>query len=335
MPDEVILTVTSACNARCSFCYYWEELNQGGPELSLEEISRIARSMDPFRYLWIAGGEPFLRADLPEIIAIFAEQNRISGVHIPTNGLLQERIRASIERLLELAPDLFIKILVPLQGPEKLHDSLFGVPGAFRQAISTLRYLGEMSRRHPRITVSVNTVISDQNIAHFRDLLEITKDLRIAGHVASPVRGSPKDASLRPPTPEQWREVGGLLREYNRERGGKGLMRFWDVSRFLYQQNVFMRVLAGRGLPFLCAAGDSIAVIESKGAVRICELKGKAADLRDYGLDFRRLWASRPLDEARAQVPGCRCTHACFISASLNARPTHLLRSLFTFRLTP
>ncbi|MBI3552392.1 MAG: radical SAM protein [Elusimicrobia bacterium] len=339
MPDEVIFAVTSACNARCDFCYYWEELNQEGPELTLEEIGRIARSMDPFRYLWITGGEPFLRGDLPEIVEVFARTNRISGVHIPTNGLLPDRIRASLERILTLAPGVFVKLLVPLLGPEELHDRLFGVPGAFRRVLSTIGWLGEMAQRRPNLSVSVNTVVSDRNILALEQLLELTKDLPIASHVASPIRGSPLDPGLRAPSPREWLKVSELLLEHNRRhhlgRWGGGLLRRWNVSRFLYQQNTFMRVLAGRGLPFLCAAGDTIAVIESQGEVRICELKERAANLRDYGLDFRRLWLSGSLDWERASVPGCSCTHACFISASLNARPRHFLKSLLTSRLSP
>ena len=43
----VIFFVTSACNAKCRTCFYWEELNQRG-DLTWEEIRKLAFSMPAF-----------------------------------------------------------------------------------------------------------------------------------------------------------------------------------------------------------------------------------------------------------------------------------------------
>ena len=43
----VIFFVTSACNAKCRTCFYWEELNQRG-DLTWNEIESLSRTMPRF-----------------------------------------------------------------------------------------------------------------------------------------------------------------------------------------------------------------------------------------------------------------------------------------------
>src|SRR5688500_19366188 len=67
LPVQLTFFVTSRCNAKCSHCFYGEQLNQPAErELTLPEIARVARGLP--RMLWVAfgGGEPFLRRDLAE-----------------------------------------------------------------------------------------------------------------------------------------------------------------------------------------------------------------------------------------------------------------------------
>ena len=65
----LIFFITARCNARCSFCFYWEEIENASKrrELRLEEIDQITAKLKHLLYLSIGGGEPFLRADLAEV----------------------------------------------------------------------------------------------------------------------------------------------------------------------------------------------------------------------------------------------------------------------------
>src|ERR1044071_317065 len=95
----VILFVTSRCNAFCRTCFYHEELNQPG-DLTFEQIEKISRTMPPITDLWLSGGEPTLRGDVPEIIDLFVTRNHVNRVIIPTNGLIKTRVYEIVERAL-------------------------------------------------------------------------------------------------------------------------------------------------------------------------------------------------------------------------------------------
>jgi MoaA/NifB/PqqE/SkfB family radical SAM enzyme len=79
--------------------------------------------------------------------------------------------------------------------------------------------------------------------------------------------------------------------------------------------------------PMPCRAGETSIVIDYNGNVRACELRGKLANLRDFGCDFSKFWEIQTRHDelefiARDQ---CWCTHVCFIHDSLRYSPQTLL----------
>jgi len=85
------LSVTEVCNFRCNYCL--PEGTDCGPEsrahdLSLDEIRRLVRAFARLgtRKVRITGGEPSLRKDLPEIIALCKQTPGIETVALTTNG---------------------------------------------------------------------------------------------------------------------------------------------------------------------------------------------------------------------------------------------------------
>jgi cyclic pyranopterin phosphate synthase len=93
------LSVTDRCNLRCSYCmpeaeYVWlsrEDI------LHYEEMSRLVdvfaqAGVDRVR---LTGGEPLLRRDLPELVAMIAKKTAIGDLALTTNGVaLAEQARA-------------------------------------------------------------------------------------------------------------------------------------------------------------------------------------------------------------------------------------------------
>jgi MoaA/NifB/PqqE/SkfB family radical SAM enzyme len=77
--------VTYRCNFRCHICSYWQEPHTPAEELTVEQFARGAENLarGGSMLLILAGGEPLLRADLPDIVAALARR------HFPfltTNG---------------------------------------------------------------------------------------------------------------------------------------------------------------------------------------------------------------------------------------------------------
>src|SRR6185503_14060392 len=83
--NTVVFFVTSICNEKCRHCFYWEELNQRG-DLKFEHVEKISHTMPPITDLWVSGGEPFMRKDLPDLFELFYRNNHIEWVNLPTNG---------------------------------------------------------------------------------------------------------------------------------------------------------------------------------------------------------------------------------------------------------
>ncbi len=86
-PVLAIFEACLRCNSQCGYCNL--PLNQGRDELSRENIQQVFTKLyqdDGLRYLFIQGGEPLLRKDLPEILEDLAQ----IGFHLGliTNGTL-------------------------------------------------------------------------------------------------------------------------------------------------------------------------------------------------------------------------------------------------------
>jgi MoaA/NifB/PqqE/SkfB family radical SAM enzyme len=104
-PINLTLSVTNKCNSRCRSCDIWKiypaEKSRLADELTLDEIEKVFKSVGPVYFFNISGGEPFLRSDLPKIVAAACRYLSPSVVHIPTNALMPDRIEAMTVEILE------------------------------------------------------------------------------------------------------------------------------------------------------------------------------------------------------------------------------------------
>lgn len=89
--ESLFLFVTSRCNSVCRTCFYWDNLNKN-QDLAFEQIETLSRTAPRFRKLWLSGDEPFLRPELADIITLFAHNNGVLFVNLPTNGLLPRQM---------------------------------------------------------------------------------------------------------------------------------------------------------------------------------------------------------------------------------------------------
>ncbi len=146
MPLKIFFDVTHACNSRCIHCYN----NSQDPlqdELTTEEIGELARQMHllGMHQVSIAGGEPFLRKDIFDILRLFHEFGIEASV--TTNGLLLS------ERNAKKLSDSHVKHLtISIDGiTREQYRDIRGVDGfdLLNDNIKQVRnhFLGEMSMR--------------------------------------------------------------------------------------------------------------------------------------------------------------------------------------------
>jgi Fe-coproporphyrin III synthase len=334
---DLIFFVTRRCNLRCRTCFYAGEIDRAPAaaetELTLDEIDKVAASLPRLDSLLISGGEPFLCENLAEICAIFHRRCRISSIHLPSNGLLPERVAAWSAEIMGRLPGVRLTLSLPLDGLETAHDRLKGVAGSFRSTVETARSLSRLRKKFPALHIYIITVVARENLADILPLAEwVTLNLDVDGHGPSPLRGHPRDPGLHPPRAEEWRELAAALLPYHRhwlQRSGRSRLRAaLSFHRVRYLYGVYARVLAGGALPFRCPAGERIAVLEPDGGVRLCELSPVIGNVRVSGFDLRAILDGPQAEQERLARRSCACTHACFLERGIRSRAGVLARSL-------
>jgi cyclic pyranopterin phosphate synthase len=91
---DLRISVTDRCNFRCTYCMPKEIFGREfvflprAQLLTFEEIGRLARAFarDGVSKVRLTGGEPLLRRDLEQLVAMLAEIDGISDVALTTNG---------------------------------------------------------------------------------------------------------------------------------------------------------------------------------------------------------------------------------------------------------
>ena len=323
--DELIFAITDKCPFRCKTCYYANTMDVKNEEavygMSLDEITKISASLGHFAKLLITGGEPFLRKDVAEIAKIFYTQNQIRHIHLPTNAFHTRRIVSTVTNILEECPKVNLTVSISIDGLKETHTEIRGVRRSFEKLIETTHAMGELKKRYDNLRLNVITVVNNINLHEVVDLAEFVKnELPVDSHGPIPVRGDPYDQYMQPPTTEEWdklsKELIKIQAHWNSKRDesyAKKTLRT-NSERHLYK--VITKVMNGEGLPFQCKAGEIIGVLEANGDVRVCELKDTIGNVKDYDYDFKGVWFSDAANKMRETVPGCSCTHPCFINAS-------------------
>ncbi|MBI4655475.1 MAG: radical SAM protein [Elusimicrobia bacterium] len=164
-PRVCEVTVNSACNSRCLFCYGDPASFDSGVEPKLEEIFR-ALYAGRKQGCWIAaiiGGEPTLRPDIDKI-AGFARKIGYPCIKLCSNGGRLSDLKYA-RRMAESGFNMFD---IALHGHNALiHDKLLGVSGSFDNAMNAIKNMKRL-----RLEVGTNQVINALNYGHFRRFFE-------------------------------------------------------------------------------------------------------------------------------------------------------------------
>jgi MoaA/NifB/PqqE/SkfB family radical SAM enzyme len=288
----------------------------------------------------ISGGEPFLRRDLDDLLAIFYRNNNTRQIHLPTNALMKDLTVRTLTSILEKCPEMQVTIAFSIDGLEETHDRNRGKPGSFQAVVETSRAVAELKADHPLLRTYVTMAVFQGNYHEVEALAEFVKrEMPVDDFGISPVRGKPKEPTIHAPTAEQWRALYARLApvrvHYISKRFTNGLLARMVLSRTNYTNDIFRMVLEENRLPYQCRAGQVIGVIEPNGEVRVCELTEVIGDLREVDFDFKKVWFSPRAEAMRQQIIGCACSHACFISASLTQYPGQVVKAYTNALLRP
>src|SRR5438046_6666965 len=101
-PVLLNILVTSVCDMRCTHCFFTDELDDRPRkklQMKAHEIDRIAETLGGnLGVLILAGGEPFTRKDLPEIVNSSYRHKNLESAYPLSNRQLQTRILSLVFR---------------------------------------------------------------------------------------------------------------------------------------------------------------------------------------------------------------------------------------------
>lgn len=331
LPVNLIFFVTSKCNLLCKHCFYWEELNKKKNELSLEEIESIAASLPNLLSVSLTGGEPYLRADLPEIAYAFEHRSQMRNLQIPSNGLLVDKTLSRLEALLQKVRRARVATGVSLDGPEEIHNRIRDNPRSYEKAIQTLQGMKKLKPSFPNLSVGVALTVSAAN----QDLLEdfyrhVDEDLQPDAITITLTRGNPIDPSLKHVDLERYRLFSEKVIRYRRAHR---LTDGWSDRLVIAKEEETYRLIqeaaqADRRIS-PCYGGELIGILSETGEVYLCEtLDRSMGNVRSFGCDFARLWSSQKAEESRRYQHqlGCQCTYECAMSVNALFNPRRAAR---------
>jgi len=166
-PGRIAIELATHCNLACKMCSVWKRREE---ELAHEKVLSLmeeARALGATGFS-TCGTEPFMREDAPAILA-YAESLGFEDICAVSNGVLLntgQRLKA-LEKLRRL------NIVISLDGPREVHDSLRG-KGVYDKAVEALREI-----RQRGITCSISSVIMRQTIDRLKEIVDLAADLGI------------------------------------------------------------------------------------------------------------------------------------------------------------
>jgi MoaA/NifB/PqqE/SkfB family radical SAM enzyme len=293
LPFSIVVSVSYRCNSKCKTCDVWRKPND---DMSVDEWRKVFANLghSPF-YLTFTGGEPFLRADLHEMVIAGAELCRPGVITIPTNGLLTKRILDQVDQICGAAPQAKIGINLSLDGIGEEHDEIRQVPGNWERAMATWDGLKALQRQHENLVLSVHTVVSKFNTDRICDIVEglafLAPDSYITEVAEERVELDTVGWDITP-SPETYGPIADYLSARARatQTGGKRLARFTQAFRAQYYQ-LAKRVLQEQTQVIPCQAGWASGHIAPNGDIWTCCIRAEpVGNLRQTEYDLRPIW---------------------------------------------
>lgn len=336
-PVILNILITSVCDMRCVHCFFTEELDDKPRkklQMTTQQLARISETLGgKLPILIIAGGEPFTRKDLPEVVRAFYENNELESVYLMSNGGIQQRIIPDVSRILEECPKLNVTVALGVDGLKEEHEKIRGKIGSWDKAIDTARRLQAIQRETRRLDVQTCTCFMNSNqdrIFKWYDFLryELKPD-KINFNYIRPPSARPEELNI---DLARYRRLSAMIDEDSRrgviKNHYKGKGGYFKAAVDIYMHELIARTEEQHKAQLRCFAGTTGGVIYDEGTVSSCENLDPIGNLRDYDWNFRALWNSPELAARRAQIKqGCYCTHEsnCYYP-SLAFNPKHLIQ---------
>ncbi len=261
----LVLYPHSRCNCRCVMCDIWK--TDTAEEISTQELERHLTDIASLNVEWLvfSGGEPLMHSDLFRLSAL--ARSRGIRTTVLSTGLLLSRYA---QQMVESVDD----VIVSLDGPRAVHDTIRRVAGAFDLLAAGVRGLGDFP-------VAARCTVQRANFSKLRETVAAARALRVrsisfvAADVWSTAFHRPdgwppaKQATVAPAAdeiPALEAEIETLIQQ---ERGSGFVLEHPEKLRRIARHFKARHGLAEPEAP-RCNAPWVSAVVEADGTVRPC-----------------------------------------------------------------
>jgi SynChlorMet cassette radical SAM/SPASM protein ScmE len=166
-PRTVTVEITARCNLRCRYCYYFDNPAVAYRDLATAEWVRFFDELGRagVMHVLLAGGEPFARPDLPELVGAIV-RNRMRFAILSNGALVDDAGAAAVAR-----SGRCDYVQISVDGADAAtHDAARG-PGAFAGALRGLRRL-----QRAGVTVTARVTIHRHNVTHLEAITRLLLD---------------------------------------------------------------------------------------------------------------------------------------------------------------
>lgn len=164
----LVLNPHSRCNCRCTMCDIWKTTQV--QELTEADLERQLESIDRLRVKWVvlSGGEPMMHSNLWRLCGMLRRRQGIR-ITLLSSGLLLSRYAAEIVEHID-------DVIVSLDGPSHVHDSIRGVPGAFQSLNAGVKRIRAL---RPQFPISARCTVQRGNFRHLPATVDAATALRL------------------------------------------------------------------------------------------------------------------------------------------------------------
>ncbi len=314
-PQSLTLFVTSRCNAKCNFCFFWKEIEEKQKhELTLEEYKKIAKNYGSLIQLSLTGGEPFLRKDLYEIMEIFYRYTNPMFVTVVTNGTFTERIRAIATKFVKNFPRTHFRISLSIDNIGEKHDKSRMVKGLFEKLLESYNVLDKLREKYDNISVDVGTTFTKYNQDEAEYIADWVKNnLKIDNHYWTIVRGNPKDVSSKDVSINKYLSLTQKMTKQEKRREKRPLSALWRAGWEIMAKTNYI-ILKENKMVRYCRAGKNLVEIYDNGDVHFCEILNKPiGNIKEFNYDMKKILSTTQAKNLRKWIrkTKCYCTFEC------------------------
>jgi MoaA/NifB/PqqE/SkfB family radical SAM enzyme len=274
-------------------CNAWKNPSRADDEITPKIIEKIPRGQ---KRLNITGGEPLLRKDIEDIVAVL--EKKTDRLEISTNGYFIDRI----EKIAKKFPDITVR--VSIEGLPKLNDELRGIKDGFDHGLRTILRLKELGVKD----IGFAIVISDKNIKDLLDLyyLSANMDLEFSNSAMHNSFYFFKDDNKIEDYELINEEMARFIKILLKSKRSNLRMRVKDWFR-AYINAGLLNFMQGESRFLPCDAGTDSFFLDPYGNILACNGSDEPwimGNLKEA--EFDEIWNSQRADEVRKQVKNCK-----------------------------